>query len=244
MTAIIIEDIPQAAAMLQSDLKRLCPEVEVIGVAHSVVSGAKLLQAQQPDILFLDIMLGDGTGFDLLEIMPKLQTNLIFTTASDEHAIRAFRYAAIDYLLKPIDPELLVQAVQRAGKAKGNTAPSLQLLRETMQHPHIAPQRISLHAQERISIVEINQIIRCESDDNNTRFVLATDERLYVTKTLKHYEQMLEQHGFIRVHQSHLVNTAFLKAFDKRDGGMLLLKNGEQVPVSVRKRAEILAYFG
>jgi two-component system, LytTR family, response regulator len=244
MTAIIIEDIPQAVTMLQADLKRLCPEVQVIGVAHSVVSGAKLLQMHQPDILFLDIMLGDGSGFDLLEIVPNLQTNLIFTTASDEHAIRAFRYAAIDYLLKPIDPDLLQQAVQRVGRIKGSPAQSLQLLRETFQNPQRTPQRLSLHAQDRISIIDIDQIVRCEADDNNTRFVLASDERIYVTKTLKGYELLLEQHGFVRVHQSHLVNTAYLKAFDKRDGGMLLLKNGEQVPVSVRKRAEILNYFG
>jgi two-component system, LytTR family, response regulator len=244
MTAIIIEDIPQAVTMLQADLERLCPEVQVIGVAHSVVSGAKLLQMHQPDILFLDIMLGDGSGFDLLEIVPNLQTSLIFTTASDEHAIRAFRYAAIDYLLKPIDPDLLQKAVQRVGRIKGSPAQSLQLLRETFQNPNRTPQRLSLHAQDRISIIDIDQIVRCEADDNNTRFVLASDERIYVTKTLKGYELLLEQHGFVRVHQSHLVNTAYLKAFDKRDGGMLLLKNGEQVPVSVRKRAEILNYFG
>ena len=132
MTAIIIEDMPQALRMLQEDLEKHCPEVQVTGAAHSVVSGAKLLRQQTPDLIFLDIMLGDGTGFDLLEIFPKLRSRVIFVTASDEHALRAFRYAAVDYLLKPLDIEQLKEAVARAANRQTESPESLQLLKESL----------------------------------------------------------------------------------------------------------------
>jgi two-component system LytT family response regulator len=239
MKAIIIEDMPQAQEVLLHELATHCPEVEVIGVGNSVVQGAKLLRQEMPDILFLDILLGDGTGFDLLEIFPEMTARIIFTTASDEYALRAFRFSAIDYLLKPIDPERLMSAVDRAARQLGSNE-QLSLLRQTIRHPEILPDRISLHTHDKIIIVRIPDIIRCESDGNNTWFFLQTGEKILVTRTLKHYDQLLEKHPFIRVHQSHLVNIDFLHEFIKRDGGYLKLKNGEMVPVAVRKKQEVL----
>ena len=241
MNAIIIEDLPQAVRMLQEDLEKHCPEVNVIGTAHSVVSGAKLLQQQTPDLIFLDIMLGDGTGFDLLEIFPKLRSRVIFVTASDEYALRAFRYAAVDYLLKPVDIEQLKEAVARAAKRQVESPESLQLLKESLARPDVLPKRISLHSQEKIVMVDIDNIVRCEADGNNTRFILSNGEKIFVTRTLKHFEQLLEGHDFIRVHQSHLVNFRYVRGLEKKEGGYLLLKNGEMIPVSVRKKAEVLA---
>lgn len=241
MTALIIEDMPQAVAVLEADLATYCPEVQITGIAHSVVSGAKLLRQQKPDLLFLDILLGDGTGFDLLEIFPGLEARIIFVTASDEFALRAFRYAAVDYLLKPIEPEQLQDAVRRAQKQLTGTRESLSVLQEAIARPDVLPTRISLHTQERILVVEVDQIVRCEADDNNTRFVLASGEKVFVTRTLKHFEQLLEGQGFVRVHQSHLVNFRYVRGLEKKEGGYLLLKNGEMVPVSVRKKAEVMA---
>lgn len=241
MRALIIEDMPQAVAVLEADLATYCPEVEVTGVAHSVVSAAKLLRQQKPDLIFLDILLGDGTGFDLLEIFPGLDARIIFVTASDEFALRAFRYAAVDYLLKPIEPEQLQDAVRRAQKQIGGTRESLSVLQEAIARPDVLPSRISLHTQERILVVEVDQIVRCEADDNNTRFLLASGEKVFVTRTLKHYEQLLEGHGFMRVHQSHLVNFRYVRGLEKKEGGYLLLKNGDTVPVSIRKKAEVIA---
>ncbi|MBN8681538.1 MAG: response regulator transcription factor [Chitinophagales bacterium] len=243
--AIIIEDMPQAVAVLEADLAQYCPEVELISTAHSVVSGAKLLRGVKPDVIFLDILLGDGTGFDLLEIFPGLNARVIFVTASDEFALRAFRYAAVDYLLKPIDPEQLQEAVRRAqAQVRGQHQESLSVLREAIAQPDQLPTRLSLHTQERIFVAEIEQIVRCEADGNNTRFVLSSGEKLFVTKTLKHFEQLLERHDFARVHQTHLVNFRYVRGFEKKDGGYLLLKNGELIPVSVRKKAEVMERLG
>lgn len=241
MTAIIVEDMPQAVQALQNDLSEHCPGIEVVGTAGSIVAAAKLLRQTIPDIIFLDILLGDGTGFDLLEIFPDLPARVIFITASDEHAIRAFRYAAVDYLLKPVDPEQLKQSVERARRQIAGTAESLNLLRETIRKPESLPSRISLSSQERISVVDIGNIVRCESDGNNTWFILVSVEKIFVTRTLKQFEQLLEKHGFIRVHQSHLVALKYIREFIKKDGGHLHMKNGDMIPVSVRKRAEVVA---
>ncbi len=243
MTAIIVEDMPQAAQVLQKDLETHCPDVEVIGTAHSIVAAAKLLNQVDPDLIFLDILLGDGTGFDLLEILPNLRARIVFVTASDEFAIRAFRYAAVDYLLKPVEPGQLTEAVRRARIQLPGADESIHLLKETIRRPETLPNRISLASQERILVVEIEEIVRCEADGNNTRFVLSSSEKVFVTKTLKQYEQLLEQHGFLRIHQSHLVNARYIQEFVKRDGGYIRMKNSDIVPVSVRKKAEIMSFF-
>ena len=240
MTALLVEDMPQALQVLQNDLAEYCPDIRVIGVAHSVVEAAKQLRQHTPDVLFLDILLGDGTGFDLLEIFPNLKTRIIFVTASDEFAVRAFRFAAVDYLLKPVEPAQLQAAVQRAKSHLAHPAESLDLLKETIRRPEVLPSRISLNTQERIAVVDIGQIVRCEADGNNTWFVLAGGEKIFVTRTLKQFEQLLAQHQFIRVHQSHLLNLAYIREYVKKDGGYLKLKNGDIVPVSLRKKAEVL----
>jgi len=239
-TAVLIDDMPDALKVLASDLKKHCPEIEVIGKAGSVVAGAKLLRSVQPDLIFLDILLGDGTGFDLLEIMPNLKAKLIFITASDEFAIKAFRFAAIDYLLKPLDAEQLVEAVQKATQLINNSTESIDLLKETINNPTKLPTRISLHSQDKISVVSIDKIIRCESDGNNTLFHLADREKLFVTKTLKSFDGLLKDHPFKRVHQSHLINLNYIQDYVRKEGGYLKMTNGDHVPVAVRKKAEVI----
>lgn len=245
MTAIIVEDMPAALKALTTDLTDYCPGVEVIGTAGSVVEAAKLLRTVKPDLLFLDIMLGDGTSFDLLEILPDLEAAVIFTTASDEFAVRAFRFAALDYLLKPIEGEQLAAAVARAKQSRAYgraNSDSLDLLKQTIRQPNELPDRISLHTSENIVVTRVQDIIRCEADSNNTRFIFAGGQKsVFVTKTLKHYERMLTEHGFVRVHQSHLVNFDAVVEFKKVDAGYLRLRNGDEVPVASRKRAEVVA---
>ncbi len=241
--AVIVEDMARAKELLKADLLEYCPQVQLIGEASSVVSGAKLLRKEKPDLIFLDIMLGDGTGFDLLEIFPQLEAKVIFVTAHEEHAIQAFRYAAIDYLLKPINTDDLIAAVMRVTHQLGYSNESLSLLKNAMQYPDRLPQRISLSNQEKISVVDIAQIIRCESDGNNTRVFLNSGEKIFVTKTLKQYEELLTQHQFIRTHQSHLINTVFIKEYNRADGGYILLKDGQHIPVSVRKKRVIMDYL-
>jgi len=240
LTAIIVEDMPAATQMLMTDLQTNCKDITVIGTANSVVNAAKLIRQQTPDIIFLDISLGDGTGFDVLEIFPDLKSQIIFITAHEEFALRAFRYAATDYLLKPIDADLLKKAVDKVKHLKINMAPAFEILKETIKNPHHLPARISLSTMDKIHIVSIADIIRCEADGNNTWFILNGGDKIYVTKTLKYFEELLTRHQFIRAHQSHLVNLNYLLEFSKKDGGFLRLKNGHEIPVSVRKKPEIM----
>ncbi len=238
--AILVDDMQEALDVLQADIKTFCPEIEIIGTAKSVVEAAKLFKADQPDILFLDIMLGANTGFDLLEILPNNNFQLIFVTAHNEYAMKAFRFSAVDYLLKPIDPDLLQEAVGKAKERAAISSESLELLRTQIEHPNKLAPRISLPTQERIHVVDIVNIMRCESMDNNTRFFLENGEKIFVSRTLKKFEILLQDHPFIRVHQSHLINLEHLGSFEKKDGGYIKMKNGDIVPVSVRKRPELV----
>lgn len=240
LTAIIVEDMPDALQLLKSDLEANHPEIKIIDTAQSVVEAAKSLRNTEPDILFLDIMLGDGTGFDVLEIFPELSSKIIFVTASDEFAIRAFKFAAIDYVLKPYSNEELAQAIAKAKKQIQPNKERLNILKDTLSAPEQKPDKISLHTLDKIIIVGLDDIIRCESDSNNTIFYLQDGQKIFVTKTLKYFADMLKNYQFLRVHQSHLINLQCISAFIKTDGGYLMLKNGENIPVSVRKKNEVM----
>tara|TARA_R110002072_G_scaffold78485_4_gene181942 strand:+ start:3012 stop:3761 length:750 start_codon:yes stop_codon:yes gene_type:complete len=239
-TAILVDDMPQALEMLIQDISNNHPMIKIIGTANSVVSAAKILQKKQPDILFLDIMLGDGTGFDLLEIIPNLKSKIIFVTASDEFAIRAFKFAAIDYILKPYSDEELKNGIDKAILQIQPRNEQLSVLQESIATPNQLPKKISLHTLDKIVVVSLDEIIRCKSDNNYTTFYFENGTKLMVTKTLKFYADLLKDNSFLRVHQSHLVNTKYIKEFIKSDGGYLVLKDKSTVSVSVRKRGEVL----
>lgn len=239
-TAILVDDIPSALKLLENDIQQKHPSIEIIGKAESVVSTAKLLRKQEPDILFLDIMLGDGTGFDVLEIFPNLRSKIIFVTASDEYAIRAFKFAAIDYVLKPYSDEDLSIAIEKAKQHIQPAKEQLSVLKESISSPNQRPRKISLHTLDKIVVVDLDDIVRCKSDNNYTEFFFQDGSKILVTKTLKSFSDMLKNYQFLRVHQSHLVNVKYIKAFIKSDGGYLVLKDKKTVPVSVRKRAEVI----
>lgn len=244
MKAILIDDMPQALQVLRADIEENAPNIEIIGTANSVVSGVKLLMQQKPDILFLDIQLGDGTGFDILEILQDINFKIIFTTASDEYALRAFKFAAVDYLLKPIGIEALQSAIQRAQTQLHTSTAGLEVLKDTFRKPNELPSRMCLHTQDKIEVVDIHNIIRCESSDNYTIFHFKTAKKLMVTRTLKTFEKQLKKHQFFRSHQSHLVNIQHIQSFVRTEGGYLLMQNGDQVPVSVRKRGPLMDLLG
>jgi len=241
--AIIIDDIQQARDTLKEDLKTYCPDVEIIGEAEGVVSGVKLLKAHQPDVLFLDIQMQDGSGFDLLEILPEINFKIIFTTASDAFAIKAFRFSAIDYLLKPIDPDELTEAVKKIEVATPQAKESFDLLLDTFKEKS-APRKLVLHTQEKIHVVGIEEIVRCESSGNYTIFHFTNAPKLMVTRTLKEFDQMLQDQGFARVHQSNLVAKQHIKGYNKQEGGFLEMSDGSHVSVSLRKKATVMKMLG
>jgi len=232
--AVIIDDIQEAITVLTSDLQTYCKNIEVIGSANGVVSGAKIIKELKPDLVFLDIQMPDGTGFDLLEIIGETDFKLIFTTASDEFAVKAFKFSAIDYLLKPIDPDDLMKAVEKV-EHQHNPTSRLELLKGNLENQ----KKIALNTVDKIHIVQIEDVIRLESDVNYTRFYFKDGSKLMVTKTLKEFDKMLSDHSFIRIHQSHLVNTNFIKEYTKQDG-KLVLKNGDKISVSSRKKSTLM----
>lgn len=239
-TAIIIDDIEQARTTIKQDLATYAKDFEVIGEASGVVEGAKLLKNQTPDILFLDIQMQDGSGFDLLDLLSDISFKIIFITASDAHGIKAFRYAAIDYLLKPIDPDELVEALRKFRESGINENDKYQFLNERLKNHNKPNERLALHSQNKIQIVEISSILRCESSVNYTTFFFADGNQIVVTRTLKEFGDLLGDQGFFRVHQSHLVNTKHIKEYVKTDGGHLIMNDGNLIPVSVRKRPEVM----
>lgn len=238
--AIIIDDIEQARITLKKDLEIYAPDIKIIGEANGVIEGAKLLKSLNPDILFLDIQMQDGSGFDLLDILKEISFKIIFITASDAHAIKAFRYAAIDYLLKPVDPDELTSALKKYHEQNINENDKYQLLNDSLKNNHKPHERLALHTQDKIHIVNINEILRCESSVNYTEFYFTNNKKLLVTKTLKEFEDLLNDQGFYRVHQSHLINTKYIKEFIKTDGGYLIMNDGSSIPVSTRKRPEVM----
>lgn len=245
MTAVLVDDMADARATLRAELETWCPDVEILDEADGVVSGAKLIREKQPSLVFLDIQMNDGSGFDLLEILGEAaqQFAVIFITGSDEFAIKAFRYAAIDYLLKPIDPDQLKEAVDRAMASPKTQASQVDSLLSQVKTGE-APSRLALHTMDKVYVVPIEEIIRCESSANYTIFYLVDGRQLLVTRTLKEFDQMLSERKFLRTHQSHLVNSSFIREFNKGDGGYLIMKDESEVPVSSRKRAGLLQQLG
>lgn len=246
--AVIVDDSPEARASLSADLERYCTGVQLIGQAGSMAEGLKTLRELKPDVVFLDIDLGDGDGFGLLEQLGETQTKVIFTTGMDSHGIRAIKFSALDYLLKPVDPDELAGAVEKLAqeKQKLSISENLRLLTE-----HLRPasgsgpiKRLALNSADKVQVVNISDIIRCESERNYTTFFLKGGKQIVVTKTLKEYEELLEPNGFVRVHHSHLINLEHLKEFIKHDGGYALMDDNSHVPVSVRKRDDLLKALG
>lgn len=245
MKAVIIDDVEKSRVALRADVEDYCPKVEIVGEAESVVSGVKLIRKTKPELVFLDIEMGDGNGFDLLEMFEEIHFQVIFITAMDAYAIQAFKYSAVDYLLKPVDPEDLMRAVERAAERIGSKGQEskIALLLENINVQMNAKKRLALHARDKVDVVEIADIVRCESDDNYTRFFLKNGKRILVSKTLKEYDNLLSAHGFLRIHQSHLINPAHIVEFVKADGGHLLMQDGKEAPVSHRKREVVTKYL-
>lgn len=248
INAVIVDDSPEARESLSADLARWCPDVKLVATAGSMAEGLKVLREVKPDVVFLDIELGDGDGFSLLEKLGETATKVIFTTGLDNHGIRAIKFSALDYLLKPVDPDELVQAVQKVSSEQKNQSitENLKLLAE-----HLKPassgnglKRLALNSSDRVQVVNIADIIRCESERNYTTFFLKDKKQIVVTKTLKEYEELLEPNGFVRVHHSHLINLEHLKEFIKHDGGYALMDDNAHVPVSVRKRDDLMRALG
>lgn len=243
MNIIIIDDENRARNTLKSLLQLHCPEGKLIAEANNVTKGLEVLSEHHPDVLFLDVEMPDGTGFDLLEKLEDIDFEVVFTTAHDKYAINAFKFSAIDYLLKPINPLDLKAAIAKVSKEinKENLQAKVSTLLSNIQQFSEGIKKIILKDAESIHIVHIADIIRLESSRNYTTFHLKAGKPIVVSRTIKEFDTMLSEAGFFRSHQSHLINLDALKRFDKKAGGILLMDDGSQVPISVRKKDALLA---
>lgn len=244
LRTLIIDDEPPVRDTLIKLLQKTCPQVKVVGEASSVASGIRAIREKSPGLVLLDIKMDDGTGFDLLNHFKNINFKIIFITAFQEYAIQAFGFSAIDYILKPVNPEKLAEAVRRAEhlqQKEFNT--QLDALRENLENPGKQNKKIILKNLESIFLLSIDDIVHCESDGSYTIFETADQQRIIVSKVLKDYDQLLSDSGFLRVHRSHLINLKHIKRFDKQDGGSVVMSNGSQIPVSTSGRARLLELF-
>ena len=239
MRALIIEDEAQAISALKSELKLHCSDVEIIGEAKSVKDGIEKIKLLNPELIFLDIQLSDGLGFDILELNKDYNFKVIFTTAYSQYAIKAIKFSALDYLLKPIDSQELIFAIEKALKNSKNDE-SIKI-QNFIQNKNEAKKKIALQTSEGFSIFEIETIIRCSAESNYTCVYFANGKKTLFSKTLKEFEDLLCTSGFERIHHSHIINLNHLVNFINKDGGYVLLSDKSTLPVSQRKKTQLIS---
>lgn len=245
ITALLIDDDKHLRKGMKSLLERYASEIAIIGEAESVKTGIVALEKYKPQVVFLDIHLSDGTGFDILEeiskIHGKVNTHIVFITAHEQYALKAFKFSALDFLLKPVDPDELQKTINKIKEAleKNNSFEHIDLLLENIRKKVDNFKRIALSTSDGIHLFEIADIIRCESTDNYTKFFIKNHKPLLISKTLKEYEELLTEHGFERIHQSHLINLSYLKSYIKTDGGYVIMADNTNIPISQRKKERL-----
>jgi two-component system LytT family response regulator len=245
ISALLIDDDANLRSGMRGLLERYAPDFQIIGEADSVESGIDALTKLKPQVVFLDIQLTDGTGFDILEQVAKRygksSSHIVFITAHEQYAIKAFRFSALDFLLKPVDPEDLEKVIGKIREVieRNQSHAHIDLLLENIRKKVDPFKRIALSTAEGIHLFEVADIIRCESEDNYTRFFIKGNKPLLISRTLKEYEELLAEHGFERIHQSHLINLSYLKSYIKKDGGYVVMTDGSNLPISQRKKERL-----
>lgn len=246
--AILIDDEENARFLLNDLIQRnYADQVEVVAHANDVDSGYDAILSYKPDIVFLDIKMQKGTGFDLLEKFDGLNFEVVFVTAYDQYAIKAFEFSAFGYLLKPVKSSELGKVITRMEARmlhpKEDKDNRIKVLIDSFGNHSGDPKRLVISNMEGFKVVEIPDIIRLEASSNYTYFFLTGDRKILVSKTLGEYEGLLNDQGFFRIHQSHIVNLAFVEGFIKQDGGAVKLKDGTTLMVSRNRKAAFLSRF-
>ncbi len=242
--AILIDDEPFCTQGLEIDLKKVCPEIQVIATCNSAKEGLKKIKELDPDVVFLDIEMPWINGFELLELAAPVNFQVIFVTAYDQFAIKAFRTSAIDYLMKPVDRTLLREAVDRLSvrhNLANSQTPNISALIDYIKNPLRTNHKIALPHHDGVDLVHVNNIIYCKADNNYTSIFLTNGQKKLVSKVLKEVEFQLQDYDFIRVHQSYLINMEHLISFHKADGGFVEMLNGDKLGVSRAKKKELIA---
>jgi len=241
LRTIIIDDEKHQQLNLEKMVKLYCHGLEVVEKANDLTTAERAIREHKPDLVLLDIHLGDGSGFDLLSRFTPVFFKVIFVTAFDHFAIKAFRYNALDYLLKPVDPDELCQAARKAAETiQPDFNLQLENLRSYIHAEGQTHSKIILKTSDTIHVVSVQEILYCESESNYTHFRLTGNRNIMVSATLKEYEDILVESGFFRVHKSFLINLARISRFEKAEGGSVVLEGEKKIPVASRKRDELI----
>lgn len=242
---ILIDDEKNALEMMEWLLKTYCPEVEIAAMCNSSEQGVEMISKLKPEVVFLDIEMPNMNGFDMLEKFETISFDVVFCTAYDQFAIKAFKYSALDYLLKPVDPDDLKAAVKRIQQKR--SAPSRQqfdLLLQTMKQGNkTTPQRVALTTGDGLIFVPTSDIIYCEAESNYTNVVLSGGKKILVSKVLKDIDEVLSGPDFYRVHSSFLININRIKKLVRGDGGYIVMDNDAIVNISRSKRQDFMEMF-
>ncbi len=238
LSLIIIDDMQNGREVIASVIKKHCKNVQVVAEAESVKTGIEAIKKHKPDIVLLDIQMHDGTGFDLLNKIKPINFQVIFISAYEEHALKAFKFSAVDYILKPIDSGELIDAIRKAEDAlqqTGNTQ-NFDVVENNYSSDSKESKKIILKTMDSIYAINVKDIVHCDAEENYTRFFLSDGRKILISKPLKEYDELLTEFGFFRAHQSHLINLDFFEHYKKANGGFAVLKDGSVIPVSSRKK--------
>lgn len=245
LRAILIDDEPNAIGLLTLRLTQHCPQVTVVASCTSSHKGIQAILDHRPDVVFLDIEMPQMNGFQVLEAVAGIAFSLVFVTAYDRFALKAFRYSAVDYLLKPIDTQELIQAVKRVEKNQKTAPEQIDHLRGQLTGPiKNLPDRIALPYQNGVAFVNLKDILYCESDDNHTKFYLADGQHYLATKSMREIQDLLEERDFLRVHRQYLINLSHIKKFVKGEGNYIVMTNQQSIPVSRTQKDRLMERFG
>ena len=240
MTAIIVDDEKHCRDVLALLLQRYCPQVQVMASCADGPEGLQAIETHHPDLVFLDVEMPGMSGFDMLSAAHFNGFDVIFTTAYNEYAIKAIRHNALDYILKPIDKDELVQSVIKAGQEQSARSTSrIENFIDYLQRQKTGD-RIALPTMEGLQIIHSEEIYYCESDGGYTRFFFTNSKVVLISKTLKEVEEVLESKGFCRVHHSYLINLRYVQQYIRGDGGEVIMQNNKNIPVSRNKKQEFL----
>jgi two-component system, LytTR family, response regulator len=243
MKVLVIDNEPNLRTAIKALLNAFCPDITSIEEADGVQNGLQKIKTFQPDIVLLDVEMEDGTGFDLMKQISKPDFQLIFVTAHNKYAIEAFQFSAIDYLMKPVDPDALQKSIQKAtGNIRNNSLhQQVQVLLQQLAGIQNHDRKIVLKDIENTYFIRVADILYCEAEGTYTKFHFSNSDPILVSKNLKEYETILEPIGFVRTHHSFLANPDKIKMYDKTEGGALILEGGLSIPVSQRKKDSVLS---
>jgi two-component system LytT family response regulator len=244
LKAVIVDDEPDAVQFIESLLQEYCPRIEVAGKAHSATEGVDVIRAVQPDLVFLDVQMPHGSGFDLLSVLPEKTFDVIFITAYNQYALQAIKFSAIDYILKPININEFIEAVHKVEEKRagnGNREKVYQTLLENLRMPR--PVKLAIPTTDGIEYLNTSEIIRVEADRSYSWFFMTGGRKYLVSRNLKEYQELLGELDFFRPHNSHLINLSHVKKFIRHEGGYIEMSDNSNVPISRGKRDLFLAHM-